>query len=170
MESRPRSSIATGVVLILLGLLFLSYQMMPGWWDWLQVELSWPLMVVGAGILLLIFGLLAGAPGMAVPACIVGGIGGLLYYQNASGDWGSWSYAWTLIPGFVGVGVILEGLLSGKNIRGALEGGLWTVLTSLILFTVFGSFLGGLNILGPYWPVLLIAAGLLVFVRALTRR
>lgn len=170
METRPRSSLAAGFLLIILGLVFLSYQVMPGWWNWLQLEISWPLIVVGVGGFFLIFGLLAGAPGLAVPACIIGGIGGLLYWQNATGNWASWAYAWTLIPGFVGVGVILEGILSGRNLRGALEGGVWTIITSLVLFTIFGSFLGGLNILGPYWPVLLIAAGLLVFLRAFIRR
>ena len=42
--------------------------------------------------------LLTGQPGMLVPACIVGGIGGMLYWQNLTGDWASWSYSWSLIP------------------------------------------------------------------------
>ena len=65
--------------------------------------MSWPLIVVAVGAGLLVLGLLVGAPEMAIPAVIVGGIGGILYYQNLSGNWASWSYLWTLIPGFSGL-------------------------------------------------------------------
>jgi hypothetical protein len=170
METHPRARVASGILLILLGLLFLSYQMMPGWWDWLRLDISWPLIVIGVGLLFLVFGLLTGTPALAVPACVISGIGALLYWQNATGNWGSWAYVWTLIPGFVGVGVILAGLLGGSRIREALEGGSWSIFTSLVMFAIFGSFLGGLNILGIYWPVLLIVAGVLVMARALIRR
>ncbi len=170
MERRTRSSIVGGVLLILLGLLFMVYQVMPERFRWFQVELAWPLIVVAVGVFLLVFGLLVGAPGMAVPACIVGGIGLLLYWQNLTGNWESWAYAWTLIPGFVGIGVILSGLLGGGRLLDALEGGFWLILISLIMFAIFGSFLGGLTLLGAYWPVLLIALGLIVLVRSLIRR
>ena len=164
---RRRSNLASGLVLILLGLLFLSYQLMPGWWGWLNVELTWPLIVVGVGAFLLLFGLLVGAPGMAVPACVVGGIGALLYWQNSTGNWGSWAYAWALIPGFVGLGVILAALLGEGQLMQGLNAGGGLVLTSLVLFAIFSSFLGGLNIFGPYWPVLLIALGLLLLLRSI---
>src|SRR5690606_17133161 len=137
---------------------------------WLNIEVGWPLIVIGVGVFLFIFGLLVGAPGMSIPACIVGGIGALLYWQNATGNWASWAYVWTLIPGFVGIGIILNGLLGGDKLRDALEGGGWLLIISLILFAVFGSTLGGVNILGPYWPALLILAGLLILARALLRR
>jgi hypothetical protein len=167
---RSRSNLVTGLVLILLGFLFLSYQLVPGLWSWLNIELSWPLIVVGVGALFLLIGLLVGAPGMAVPATIIGGIGGLLYWQNATGNWESWAYAWTLIPGFVGVGVILATLLGGGRLSEGLSGGGTLVLTSLVLFAIFGSFLGGLDLFGPYWPVLLIGLGLLILLRSITRR
>ena len=165
MDSRRRSGLVGGLVLILLGAWFLVTQWVPG----LQVWLSWPVIIVGVGVLLLIIGLLAGVPAMAVPACIVGGIGGLLYWQNSTGNWDSWSYAWTLIPGFVGVGTVLSGLFGGET-RQSMRGGGWLILISLVLFTVFGSFFGGLDLLGPYWPVLLILLGLVLLVRVPFRR
>jgi len=165
MNRRGRSSLAGGVVLILLGIVFLVTQWVPGFRVWA----SWPLVIVGVGLALLVIGLVLGAPGMAVPACIVGGIGALLYWQNVTGHWESWAYAWALIPGFVGVGVLLAGLLEGK-FRQALGGGGWLILISLVLFAIFGSFLGGLNLLGPYWPVLLIALGLFILIARLVRR
>ena len=167
MKSGRRTSLAGGLVLILLGALLLVVQIVPG----LQRWFDWPLVIVGVGVFLLVIGLLTGVPGMAVPACIVGGIGGILYWQNATGNWESWSYVWALIPGFVGVGVILSGLLSGEFRKGLREGG-QAILVSVILFLVFGSFFGalGLGPLGDYWPVLLILLGLIALFRGLFRR
>jgi hypothetical protein len=99
--------------------------------------------VVIAGGVVLLIGLLVGAPGMAVPACIVAGIGGILYYQNATGDWGSWAYVWSLIPGFVGVGTILAGLL-GQDFRQSVRSGLNLILISLIMFLFFAA---------VFWPI-----------------
>ncbi len=170
MEHRTRTSIVGGLLLILLGLFFLAYQVMPERLAWLRLEMGWPLIVVAVGAGLLVFGLLVGAPGMAIPACIVAGIGFILYWQNATGNYETWSFAWTLIPGFVGVGTILNGLLGGGKLRDALEGGFWLILISLVMFAIFGSFLGGLNLFGPYWPGLLILLGLIVLVRSFFRR
>lgn len=172
MKERDRASgLAWGLVLILLGLVFLAVQVfgLPLGW---RIESSWPLIVIAAGIGLLLIGLLVRAPGMAIPACIVGGVGGLLYYQNATGDWGSWAYAWSLIPGFVGIGIILHALLGGGKLRENLIGGAWLLLVSAVLFAIFGSFLGPWSFLGitRYWPVLLILIGLLTLIEAFPRR
>ena len=99
------------------GLLFLAGQLFPGMFGRIG-PFTWPVIVVGVGVFLFVLGLITGNPGMSVPACVVGGIGLLLYWQNATGNFASWAYAWTLIPGFVGVGVILEGLLAGHFGRG----------------------------------------------------
>jgi hypothetical protein len=107
---------------------------------------------------------------MAVPACIVAGIGGLLYWQNLTGNWDSWSYAWALIPGFVGVGIILAGLMGEGRLRDAIDGGGTLILISAVMFAIFGSFLGGLELLGDWWPLLLILVGLLVLVRSFFRK
>ncbi len=170
MERRTRTSVVGGMLLILLGLFFLAYQVLPAQFGWLRVDMGWPLIVVAVGAGLLIFGLLVGAPGMAVPATIVSGIGLLLYWQNATGNWESWAYAWTLIPGFVGLGIILAGILGEGRLRDALEGGFWLITISLVMFAIFGSFLGGMNLLGPYWPALLILLGLIVLARSFFKR
>jgi hypothetical protein len=157
MSKQSRSRLFAGVLLILLGIWFLMVQLVPGLGDWMQFTLTWPWIIIGVGIFLLFMGLLVGEPGMAVPACVVGGIGCLLLYQNTSGNWESWAYAWTLIPGFVGVGVLLSGILDG-HFRSALSSGGSLLMISLILFLIFGSFFG-LPLLGDYWPVLLILLG-----------
>jgi hypothetical protein len=158
-----------GLLLILAGAVFLAQQFYPKLRIWEYFAFSWLWYVIGAGALLLLLGLLVGAPGMAVPAVIVAGIGGLLYWQETTGNWDSWAYAWTLIPGFVGIGIILEALLEGK-LRAGLRAGGSLVVISAILFVIFASFLGGPALLGTYWPVLLILIGLWFIIRSLLRR
>jgi hypothetical protein len=167
MEQKTRTNLAAGLLLILVGALFLVVQLAPSLFDWFEPELNWPLFVIGAGFVLLVIGLLADEPGMAVPASIVGGIGALLYWQNMTGRWDTWSYAWTLIPGFVGLGVILSGLLSGQTAQSFRDGGR-TIIVSLVLFVVFGTLLGG-SFTGLVWPALLIAAGVILLVGNLLR-
>jgi hypothetical protein len=168
MHRAERSRLTFGILLILVGALFLAARFFPVLTSWIQINISWPLIVIAAGAVLLVFGLLAGAPDMAVPACIVAGIGGILYWQNLTGRWESWEYIWALIPGFVGVGILLSAVLGGS--RKGLSGGVWLIFISLVLFAIFGSFFGGLGAFGPYWPVLLIVLGIAVLVRGVTRR
>ena len=91
MAGRNRSRIALGVFLILLGAWFLAGRIFPELRTWVDA-FTWPMILIAVGAFLLIFGLLVGSPGMAVPATIVAGIGGILYYQNATGDWESWAF------------------------------------------------------------------------------
>lgn len=164
-----RSGIAGGVLLILLGIAFFILQLSPNLWGWINPAYSWPLIVVAVGIGLFLFAVLANVPGLAVPGSIVTGIGGILYWQNATGNFETWAYIWTLIPGFVGIGIMVMGLLFGEQRRHNLESGLWLVLISAVLFVVFASFFGAFGILGSYWPLVLILLGLLMLVRPLLR-
>lgn len=76
---------------------------------------------------------------------------------------------WALIPGFIGVGTILQGLL-GENTGHNLKRGLNLMVVSAVLFLVFAAFLGGWNILGEFGPaVLLILLGLWVLGSGLYR-
>ena len=106
-----RTNLVLGILLILFGGWLVVSRQVPAVQDWLDNNFTWPMWTIGAGLIIFFMGLLTGAPGMAIPASIVAGIGGILYYQNQTGDFGSWSYMWALIPGFVGVGTILAGLL-----------------------------------------------------------
>ncbi len=162
MDKEKRTNLAGGILLILVGAVLLAAQILPGFF----IEFSWPWIIIFVGLFLFGLGAAVGEPGMAVPACIVGGIGGILYYQNVTGHWESWSFAWTLIPGFVGVGIVLMNLLSGEGVQSFREGG-FLILVSLTLFAVFGSFFGALGLVGKYWPVLLILLGVLILIRPL---
>jgi len=164
-----RSSLFLGVLLIAVGAWLVATRQLPDLRAWLDANFTWPMWTIGAGILILLVGLVTGAPGMAVPASIVAGIGGILYYQNETGDYGSWAYAWTLIPGFVGVGTILAGLL-GENLRRNLGHGLRLLVISVVLFLVFATFLGDFNFLGEYGAaIILILLGVFILARGLMR-
>ena len=164
-----RTNLVLGILLILFGGWLVVSRQVPAVQDWLDTNFTWPMWTIGAGLIIFLIGLLTGAPGMAIPASIVAGIGGILYYQNQTGDFGSWSYMWALIPGFVGVGTILAGLL-GENTRSNLSHGLNLVVISTVMFLVFATFFGGLSILGDYGAaIILILLGLYVLIRGFTR-
>ncbi len=164
MDRQRRSGLVIGILLILLGGLILAFQLVPSLRDYIAIELSWPLIIVGIGVLFLVFAVLSGVPELAVPATILGGIGLLLYWTNATNNWEGWAYIWTLIPGFVGLGIILAGLLGGQA-GNALRGGVSLIVISGILFVIFSSFLGGPVSFGAYWPVLLILLGIWLLLR-----
>jgi len=164
-----RSNLFLGLLLILLGAWLVISRQVPSVQAWMENNFSWPMYTIGAGLLILFIGLLTNSPGMAIPASIVAGIGGILYYQNTTENFASWSYMWTLIPGFVGVGTILAGLL-GENTRNNLGHGLRLIVTSAVLFLIFATFLGGLSILGPYGlPIVLILLGVYILARGFMR-
>ncbi len=165
MENNNRSQVVLGSLLILLGLWFLAVRLVPG----LEQLFAWPFIIIAAGVGLFVLGLVVNAPGMAVPASIVTGIGGLLAWQNATGHWESWAYAWALIPGFVGVGIIMTGVLEG-DVRSKLQPGGWLIVISAVMFAIFGSFLGGVALFGPFWPALLILLGLIMLGQSLLGR
>jgi len=123
---------------------------------------------VGGGVFLLA-ALLTRTGGLAIPGCIVGGIGGILYYQTISGNWASWAYLWTLIPVFVGVGIILAGLLSRERVRFD-TGGLILIAISAMGFVIFGGSFG-LNLgMSTLWPLFLIGIGVITLISALFRK
>lgn len=164
-----RTSLVLGLLLILVGGWLLLTRQVPALENWLDDNFTWPMWTIGAGLLVLLIGLITGTPGMAVPASIIAGIGGILYYQNATDNFGSWAYMWTLIPGFVGVGTILAGLL-GDHTRRNIAHGLNLIVISAVMFLIFATFLGGLDILGDYGAaIILILLGAYILIRGFVR-
>jgi hypothetical protein len=169
MTQENRGRIIWAVLLILAGLYLFAIQVFPG----LQIlsinENTWPLILVGVGAVLLVAGLLTWTPGLMIPACVVGGLGVLMFWQNSTDNWSSWAYAWTLIPGFAGVGILLMHAMQGDLKQGLKQGG-GTILFSAIAFLVFASFFGAIGSFGQYWPLLLIGGGVILLAQAVLRR
>jgi hypothetical protein len=160
-----RSSIVAGIILILVGLFFLLLPLFPNISGVINIAEQWPLIIVAVGALFL-FSALIGAPGLAIPGSIITGIGCLLLYQNLNDAWESWAYAWALIPGFVGIGIIIARALEGETRRGLRSGGT-LIFISLVLFLAFGAFLGDGISFGVFWAVLLIGLGIRLLIKTL---
>ncbi|MFZ1041606.1 MAG: hypothetical protein WCA79_12000 [Anaerolineales bacterium] len=167
MSRQNRTQLALGILLVLIGGWFIAVRQVPILKPFSNLNLDWPFYVIGAGAILLLIGLVTEAPRMAIPAAIVAGIGGILYYQNISQDWESWNFMWTLIPGFVGVGNILAGLF-GDDTRHNIGRGINLIVISAVLFLIFAAIFNRINILGNYGAAgLLILLGLYVIGRGL---
>jgi hypothetical protein len=174
MEKRNRTQLVLGVLLILVAGWLIATRINPALANFIRLPaFVWPMWVIFAGAVLLVIGLLVGSPGMAIPACIVAGIGGILFYQNGSGNWQSWAYMWTLIPGFAGIGSVLAGIL-GDHFRSSVRHGLNSIIVSAILFAIFGTFFHAWNIFGlysTYVPIaLLFLGGIWLIVRGVLNR
>jgi hypothetical protein len=166
---RNRGQLALGVILILLGGLFIAQMQIPAMKGWMELYMKYPLNIVAVGAGIFVVGLLLGAPGMSVPAAIVAAVGGILYYQELTKDYTSWSYMWTLIIAAIGAGEAVGGLL--KRTWGEVRSGLNTIVVSAVLFVIFASIFGKLNLLGAYGPaILLVLVGVWVLVRGLLRK
>lgn len=160
MNKQGRSQLALGLILILVGAWFFAKQTIPSVAEFTDQYFQWPFTLVWIGALIFVIGLLTGNPGMAVPAMIVAGIGGIFYYIDTYGSYSDWSFLWALIPGFVGVGSILAGVL-GDNPRQNISRGFNLLLFSAVAFLVCAAIFSELAILGEYGPAIgLIGLGL----------
>ncbi len=103
---RAGSSIAFGVVLVVLGLFALVVQ-----FTGFDAGQSWPLFVLIPGLTLLVVGYVSLGTGALIPGAILTVIGLILAYQSSTSDWTSWAFAWPLVaPGGVGLGLFLQGV------------------------------------------------------------
>ncbi len=164
---KTRSNIAWGIILILAGAWFLAINFYPALREFAFGIATWPLSIIGLGAVLALLAVVLWVPAFWIPACIVAGVGGLLYWQNLTGNWASWAYAWALIPGFVGIGMLVAGFLSRR--RRMIAGAGWNIFSSLVLFAIFGSIFGHDIPFIQYWPVLLILFGLVILGQGIFR-
>jgi len=165
------SALIGGSLLIAFGLLAALQQLFRDVFTW---SLVWPIIVIVFGGMFFA-GMFAGGrgvSGLAVPGSIITGIGLLLFYQNLTGHWESWSYGWTLIVLFVGVGIYIMGLYAGD--AGQKAAGQSVMRVGFILFVIFGAFFelifsGGsaLGMSNLLFPILLIVLGAYLIVTRL---
>ncbi len=157
-----KGNITIGIILILAGALLFVMQLYPDLSDWI----TWPMIIIGVGLLFLIAGVVGGNGDLAIPGFINIGVGGILLYQNVTNDWGSWSYMWILILAFIGLGIILSNLINHTTID---RSGLSLLVVSLTAFAAF--FLAEHYQIGKdlLWPAGIILVGILVIVRNIGR-
>lgn len=164
---KRRRSLASAIILIGVGAFYLAVALIPGVRALAYGKITWPFQIIALGLLFFATGIITFSPALFIPGTIITGIGGILYYQNSTGNWSSWSYMWALIPGFVGFGLILFGIFARKF--KAIWAGLWNILFGLICFSVFGYALGHLLRVEVIWPAIIILLGFFFLLRAVRR-
>lgn len=129
---------------------------------------SWALILVGLGVMFIVAAALTGVGAQVIPGVIVGGVGALLYWQDKTGLWASWSYVWALVPGFVGAGLAFANLLGmgGPTVR---KVGLRMMAWSAVTFLIFGFFFAFNGMFIRLWPLLLVALGVWILQSSLTQ-
>ncbi|MCR4426430.1 MAG: hypothetical protein NUW23_09615 [Firmicutes bacterium] len=162
-----KGNAAIGSILVAAGVLILIGQRMNI--DFARI--LWPFFVIVPGAILFVTGLVAGKSGRWLS--IFGSMGGvtglLLLYQNSTGYWESWAYAWALVvPGAVGFGQLVHAAFSGD--RDAAKLGANLGLAGAIIFlagAVFFELIVGISGFGRFglgrylFPVGLIVLGVL---------
>jgi hypothetical protein len=136
-SQRNAGTLIVGSLLIVFGLLALAGQVFRGLHFWSSF---WPFIVIGVGAMFF-FGMFAGGKsvsGLAIPATIITVVGLILFYQNLTGHWESWSYGWTVILISVGLGIFIMGAYGGDDEQR--KSGLKVMRVGLILFILFGGF------------------------------
>lgn len=130
-------SLVAGAVLIGIGLISLAGQFLRGSGFWGMI---WPFFVIGLGAVFFVgmFGAGKSAAGLAIPGTIITVVGLMLFLQNLSGHWESWSYGWTVIIMAVGLGIYIMGWY-GEN-PSQRQSGLGLIKLGAILFIIFGAF------------------------------
>jgi hypothetical protein len=141
-SSPDRSTVIVGGALIVLGAIFLAERAF-------AIDLGrfgWPLFVIVPGVLMMAASLAVGGregSGLAVSGAITTTVGLVLAFQNATGLWATWAYAWALVgPAATGIGLIFYGSL--RNQPDLLSAGIKSLGTGLALFAGFGLFFEGI--------------------------
>ncbi len=176
-RDREHGGLAIGVLLIVLGVLFLAGEQFHVDWG----RYGWPMFVIVPGVVLLVLGLAVpneAGLGMAIPGGIIATVGLILAFQDSTDTYASWSYAWALVaPGSVGVSLFLYGLLHRR--LDLLDAGLRTAAVGLGLFVGFGLFFenvigvdegGSTTVLRDAMPFLAVALGVIIVVLSILPR
>jgi hypothetical protein len=172
--SSSTPAIGLGVALLLIGGLLFVGQLLDIGID----DIGWPAIVIGIGVVILVLGLFVNREqGMVIGGTVVTMVGFVLLYQNTTGRWETWAYAWALVgPAASGLGMVLWGIRSADPAE--IRNGTWTLLGGLAIFVVgFLFFEGVIGISGeplglPEWvlPVAVIAIGVVVLARGIFDR
>jgi hypothetical protein len=100
----------------------------------------WPFIIIGFGALFFVGMFLLGKSfaWMAIPGSIIAANGLMLFLQNLTGRWETWSYSWTVILMSIGVGIYIMGAWQGDASRR--RAGLKLFEVGAVMFVIFGAF------------------------------
>ena len=173
-QSSTTPAIGLGVALLLIGVVLFVGQL----FDIGLEDFGWPAIVIGIGLVILVLGLVVNREqGMVIGGTVVTTVGLVLLYQNNTGHWESWAYAWALVgPAASGLGLLLWGVRTGDPTE--IRNGTWALLGGLGLFVVGFLFfegvigIGGQQLPIPEWvlPVIVIGIGIVLLARGIFER
>jgi hypothetical protein len=158
---------AVGVLLIILGLVFLAFTQNLFGLQWSDVGDFWPVFPIIGGLFVLVPALAATsshARGAMVFAGAIPVLVGLFFFSITLGvfSWGDLSFLWPVYPLIVGVAFLAGYAASGFKHTYYLIPGLVVSAVALVLFAMTAT--GSYDLLGKLWPVFLIIAGLLMLI------
>jgi hypothetical protein len=138
---------------------------------------GWTLFILIPGAVLFIGGLLARdepAVGLTIAGSIIMTVAAMLSVMDRTGHYEAWAYAWTLIPGTAGIGVLIHGFKSDD--RAKIRAGSQLILISLAMFAVGAWFFETVFQTGAvpfgidaFWPLVLVVIGVVVVALAVLR-
>jgi hypothetical protein len=142
-------------------------------------DAGWPFFVVIPGVILLVASLIPQPPrgvGFAIAGAIVTTVGAVLFYQDTTGHWESWAYAWALVgPGAAGLGMLVYGLIFGQRELISVGARLIAIAAVIVTVgywyfeTVFATGRTPID-LGVWWPVVIVAIGIAALVAGIVSR
>ena len=172
--SSSTPAIGLGVALLLIGGLLFVGQLLDVGID----DVGWPAIVIGIGAIILVLGLFVNREqGMVIGGTVVTTVGLVLLYQDQTGRWETWAYAWALVgPAASGLGMVLWGIRTADPVE--IRNGTWALLGGLAIFGIGFLFFEGVIGIGgeplglPEWllPVVVIAIGVVVLARGIFER
>jgi hypothetical protein len=143
MNKTNSGSLIAGIGLVLLGALFICFNLIPGF----TLAKTWPIIFFVIAFAFFLPGLAwpdsrKGLAALFIPGTIILGLGLIFLFNTLTDIWVVWAYAWILIPASVGLGMVLAAW-AGQWGRGVSLVGIWIALISLATFAVFAALFGG---------------------------
>ena len=171
-------AIVTGVVMIMLGGFFLcatlATPLFDRWGLGFQLWKFWPVIFLVAGGTFYIPIILSlprpeqrpqVSGWFAIPGTVLLMLFLIFSYTTWTDNWGAWGYLWATLPLSVGLGMYVTYFVGHRERYLFITAG-WMSGTSLVVMTVFATFMAG-GLLRFIGPILLILVGIVVVVAVL---
>lgn len=173
-----RTPAAIGIVFVVVGIAALALRQMGVDVVGYVRDAGWQFFIIVPGLVLLAMSIVPAPPkgvGYAIAGSIVTTVGLLLLYQERADHFESWAYAWALIPTAAGLAMLAYGFLARttelivSGLRTAAIGAGLFVVGAWFFETTFETGRAPVD-LATWWPVVVIAVGMLIALTALIGR
>jgi hypothetical protein len=169
MKEINRGSLIAGIGLISLGALFIIFNLIPGF----RID-TWPIIFIVAGFGFCLPALAwpdsrKGLAALFIPGVIICVLGLIFLFNTLTNDWRIWAFAWILIPGSVGLGMMLAAQVGGWS-RSVWVVGTWMGILCLALFAVLAALFGDSDAIHYVGAGILLLMGIYLLVRSLLKK